>query len=157
MSLSSPASWAADMNFQSRYPGGIVVTMTCLDSLLSCPNDRRDIHAAAHVRVTTAKNENAIRFIGFSLLLRVVSRPQRPERGAPLIGEDLRRFPRREMAAIGRAAVMQKLRERPFGPTLRRRIYFAGVRAHADGNGDSLGVKEARLRRLPELPIEPGR
>src|SRR6476619_4104971 len=28
MSLSSPASWAADTNFQSRYPRGIVVTTT---------------------------------------------------------------------------------------------------------------------------------
>src|SRR6516165_10015861 len=50
MSLSSPASCAAEMNFQSRYPRGIVVTMTCLASLvpvcvlvtwllLSCPNE----------------------------------------------------------------------------------------------------------------------
>src|SRR5262245_33858183 len=35
MSLSSPASWAAEMNLQSRYPRGIVVTMICLASLLS--------------------------------------------------------------------------------------------------------------------------
>ena len=61
-----------------------------------------------------------------------------------------------EMAALGRALVMQKLRERALGPTLRRRVDFAGVRARADGNGDALGVKETRLRRLPELPIEPG-
>jgi len=55
------------------------------------------------------------------------------------------------VAAFGGAAIMQKLRERPLGPTLRRRVDFAGVRAHADGNGDALGVKEARLRRLPDL------
>ena len=84
------------------------------------------------------------------------SRPQRLERCAQLIGEVLRLFPCREMAALGRAAVMQKLRERAFGPTLRRGVDFAGVRAHADGNGDAFGVKEARLRRSPVFPIEPG-
>src|SRR6516165_9531820 len=81
MSLSSPASWAAEMNFQSRYPGGIVVTMICLATLLSvcvlvsavafpavmpvlsCPNDEGVIHAATPVTVTTATNKSAIRFM----------------------------------------------------------------------------------------------
>src|SRR5262249_60645109 len=85
MSFSSPASWAAEMNFQSRYPGGIVVTMICLASLvsvcvlvsavaspavmpvLSCPNDEGVIHAATPVTVTTATNKNAIRFMAPSL------------------------------------------------------------------------------------------
>src|SRR5262249_48363736 len=85
MSLSSPASWAAEMNFQSRYPGGIVVTMICLASLLSagvlvlgvafppampvlpCPNDEGVIHATTPVTVTTTTNENAIRLMVPSL------------------------------------------------------------------------------------------
>src|SRR5262245_64134120 len=79
MSLSSLASWAAEMNFQSRYPGGIVVTMICLASLVSvgvlvlgvafppvmpvlpCPNDEGAIDATTPVTVTTATNKNAIR------------------------------------------------------------------------------------------------
>src|SRR5918993_1909286 len=81
------------------------------------------------------------------------SRPQRLERCAHLIREVLRLFPGREMAALGQAAVMQKLRERAFGPTLRRGVDFAGVRAHADGNSDALGIKEARRRRLSVFPI----
>src|SRR3974390_1448926 len=70
MSLSSPASWAAEMNFQSRYPRGIVVTMICLASLvpvcvvtwplLSCANDEGAIHAITPAAVTTATNKNAI-------------------------------------------------------------------------------------------------
>src|SRR5215472_6874496 len=66
MSLSSPASWAAEMNFQSRYPGGIVVTMICLASLLpvlSCPNDEGAIQATTPATVTAATNKNAIRFM----------------------------------------------------------------------------------------------
>src|SRR2546422_8581609 len=55
---------------------------------------------------------------------------------------------RREMAALGRAAVMQKLRERALGPTLRRRVDFARVRAHADGNGDALGRSEEHTSEL---------
>src|SRR5262249_47534238 len=80
MSLSSPASWAAEMNFQSRYPGGILVTMICLASLLAsvvafpevmpvlfCPNDDGVIHATTPARVTAATNTKAIRFIVPSL------------------------------------------------------------------------------------------
>src|SRR6516165_7406376 len=66
MSLSSPASWAAEMNFQSRYPGGIVVTMICLP-VLSCPKDEGVIHATTPVAVRTATNENPIRFMVPSL------------------------------------------------------------------------------------------
>src|SRR3954452_17624782 len=83
MSLSSPASWAAEMNFQSRYPGGIVVTMICLASLLpvcvlvsavafpavmpvlSCPNDKVVIQTTPVT--ATATNKNAIRFMAPSL------------------------------------------------------------------------------------------
>src|SRR5215472_5206831 len=68
MSLSSPASWAAEMNFQSRYPGGMVVTMICLAS--SCPNDEGAIHATTPVTVTTATNKSAIRFMVPSLVVR---------------------------------------------------------------------------------------
>src|SRR5215217_3994506 len=85
MSLSSPASWAAEMNFQSRYPGGIVVTMICLASLLpvcvlvlavafpvampvlSCANDEGVIHATMPVTVTPATYKNAVRFMASSL------------------------------------------------------------------------------------------
>src|SRR5262245_34935521 len=84
MSLSSPASWAAEMNFQSRYPAGIVVTMICLASLLSvgvlaavgfpavmpvllCPNDEGGIHATTPATVTSATNKNASRFMVASL------------------------------------------------------------------------------------------
>ena len=56
---------------------------------------------------------------------RSTSRPQRLERCAYLIREVLRLFPGREMAALGQAAVMQKLRERAFGPTLRRGVDFS--------------------------------
>src|SRR5438552_15480164 len=44
------------------------------------------------------------------------SRPQCLERCADPIGEVLRLFPCQEMAALGRALVMQKLRERALGP-----------------------------------------
>src|SRR5687767_14633960 len=116
MSLSSPASWAADMNFQSRYPGGIVVTMTCLASLLSCPNDRGAIHATAPVAVTTATNKNAIRFIGSPFLLRndlndsrISGSTQRLERSPKLLRENLRLFPRREVAAFVELVVVDEL------------------------------------------------
>ena len=58
-----------------------------------------------------------------------------------------------EMAALGRALVMQKLRERALGPTLRRGVDFVGIRAYADGNRDAFGVKETRLRRLQVFPV----
>src|SRR6516165_8787212 len=101
MSLSSPASWAAEMNFQSRYPGGIVVTMICLASLLSvcvlvsavafpavmpvlsCPNDEGVIHATTPVTVTTATNKNAIRFMVPSLDAREHI-PRNPTLGIPI-------------------------------------------------------------------------
>src|SRR5690242_18966755 len=68
MSLSSPASWAAETNFQSRYPGGIVVPMICLAALLSVwvlvSADRGAIHATRPATVDAARNEtNAIRFM----------------------------------------------------------------------------------------------
>src|SRR5215813_6735588 len=68
MSLSSPASWAAETNFQSRYPGGMVVTMICLAS--SCPNDEGAIHTRTPVTVTTTTDENTIRFMITSLVAR---------------------------------------------------------------------------------------
>src|SRR4051794_25913508 len=85
MSLSAPASWAAEINLQSRYPGGIVVTMICLASLLSdcalvsavafpavmpvlsCPHDEGVIHATTPVTIATPMNKNAIRFMVPSL------------------------------------------------------------------------------------------
>src|SRR5262245_11470476 len=83
MSLSSPASWAAEMNFQSRYPGGIVVTMICLAA--SCPNDEGAIHATAPVTATTATNNNAIRFMVPSLVAREHI-PEIPKLGIPIPG-----------------------------------------------------------------------
>src|SRR5262245_25463943 len=82
--------------------------------------------------------------------------PQRLERCSQLFGEVPGLFPCREVAALGEAVVVQELRERAFGPTLRRRVVFTGIRAHADGYGDAFGVKEARLRHAPEFPVKPG-
>src|SRR4029079_4166034 len=82
MSLSSPASWAAEMNFQSRYPGGIVVTTICL---ASCPNDEGAIHAIAPVTVTTAPNNSAIRFMVASLVA-LRAYPGNPQLGIPIPG-----------------------------------------------------------------------
>src|SRR5262245_14379098 len=82
MSLSSPASWAAETNFQSRYPGGTAVTITCLLSglvvsvvafpvmpaltwlCLSCPSDEGAIHTTTPAKITKLTKHNATRFIG---------------------------------------------------------------------------------------------
>src|SRR5262249_25334012 len=112
MSLSSPASWAAEMNFQSRYPGGIVVTMICLAS--SCPNDEGAIHATAPVRVETATNKNAICFMVPSL----VAREHIPEIPDSEYRSLASRWPRRPAVAERSQASWVPCRPRTHRPAL---------------------------------------
>src|SRR5260221_4025051 len=78
---------------------------------------------------------------------------QRPEACANLFREDLRLFPRREVAAPVDLVVMDELGERPLSPTPRSRIELVGKDGHGDGNVDSLGVEVAEL----VLPVQADR
>src|SRR5829696_289064 len=76
--------------------------------------------------------------------------PHRLERRAELGREELRLFPRREVAALFDLVVVDEFRVCPLRPAPRGLVLLAGEHGHRNGNGDALGVEEAAL----VFPIE---
>src|SRR5438105_7479170 len=72
ISLRSPSSWATEINFQSRYPGGILVTKIGAASPSACP-DAGAMEATTPATVTTAISKKAIRVMRYLLRICVMS------------------------------------------------------------------------------------
>ena len=89
---------------------------------------------------------------GRRILLRTIS-ANRLERRPQLCGEQLRLFPRGEVAAFVELVVIDKLGIGLLGPTLRALIKLVGECADGDGDGDVFGVEEGELI----FPIQTGR
>src|SRR5579862_4209850 len=62
ISLRSPASWATEINLQSRYPGGIVIPKIGAASCSACPDAGAEL-ATTPATATNANSKSAIRFI----------------------------------------------------------------------------------------------
>src|ERR1700754_3440488 len=61
---------------------------------------------------------------------------KRPERGAELLGEDLRLLPGREVAAFVDLVVVDEIRIGPLGPAPRRLVQLARKDGHRGRDGD---------------------
>ena len=70
---------------------------------------------------------------------------ERSERRPELLGEELRLFPRREVAAFVDLVVMDELVIGPLGPTPRGLILLARKDAHGSRDGVVLGIEIAEL------------
>src|SRR5215203_3026752 len=82
----------------------------------------------------------------------LIGSTQGPEGGSDLFGEELRLFPRREVAALVHAVVIDELGISALRPAPRSFILLAREDGDGHGNGDTLGVEEA----APVFPIEAG-
>src|SRR3954465_12686319 len=79
--------------------------------------------------------------------------PERPERGAQLVGEDPGLLPGGEVATLVNVVVVDEAGVRALRPAPRRLVLLAGKDADGDRDRDTLGVEET----APVFPVQPGR